>query len=57
MALQAASKSYMLLGVCVPSLKRGASKFKIKRMELDQNLNMVSFTRVHSPLGDLRKGN
>lgn len=42
MALPAASKTSMLLGICVPSLKQGASKFKVKRLELDQNLLMVS---------------
>ncbi|XP_066262419.1 small ribosomal subunit protein uS17m [Euwallacea similis] len=40
MAFPAANKTFMLLGVCVPSLKQGASKFKIKRLELDVNLNM-----------------
>lgn len=41
MTLQAASKTLMLLGQCVPCVKQQASKFKIKRLELDQNLLMV----------------
>ncbi|CAG9765872.1 unnamed protein product [Ceutorhynchus assimilis] len=53
MALPAASKAYMLLGVCVPSLKQGASKFKVKRLELDVNLNMYfskhEFLYAHDP--------
>ncbi|KAL1513001.1 hypothetical protein ABEB36_002489 [Hypothenemus hampei] len=53
MALHAASKTSMLLGVCVPSLKRGASKFKIKRLELDMNLNMYfpkqEYVYAHDP--------
>ncbi|KAF5274630.1 hypothetical protein FQR65_LT04330 [Abscondita terminalis] len=40
MALAAASKTFLLLGECVPCLKQNASKFKIKRLELDQNLLM-----------------
>lgn len=38
----AASKTLLLLGKCVPSLKQGAAKFKVRRLELDINLNMVS---------------
>lgn len=41
MALKAASKVPMLLGQCVPCIKQNASKFKIKRLELDTYLNMV----------------
>ncbi|KAF5293921.1 hypothetical protein FQA39_LY13626 [Lamprigera yunnana] len=40
MALAAANKSLLLLGECVPCLKKSASKFKIKRLELDTNLLM-----------------
>ncbi|KAB0804961.1 hypothetical protein PPYR_01931 [Photinus pyralis] len=40
MALSAASKSFLLLGECVPCLKHNASKFKIRRFELDTNLLM-----------------
>lgn len=40
--LPPASKTLLLLAKCVPSLKQGAAKFKVKRMELDINLNMVS---------------
>lgn len=42
MSLPAIHKTTMLLGQCVPCLKHGASKFKIRRLELDTNLNMVS---------------
>ncbi|KAK5647417.1 hypothetical protein RI129_002309 [Pyrocoelia pectoralis] len=40
MALAAASKSLLLLGECVPCLKHNASKFKVRRFELDTNLLM-----------------
>lgn len=43
MALQAASKTLLLIGQCVPCVKQNASKFKIKRLELDENLLMVLF--------------
>ncbi|XP_050305966.1 28S ribosomal protein S17, mitochondrial [Anthonomus grandis grandis] len=53
MALPAAQKTSMLLGVCVPSLKTGASKFKVKRLELDTNLNMYfakhEYVYAHDP--------
>lgn len=39
--LPPAAQTFMLLAKCVPSLKQGAAKFKVKRLELDQNLNMV----------------
>lgn len=41
MALQPITKTFMLLGQCVPCLKQGTSKFKVKRLELDENLLMV----------------
>ena len=37
------SKHFMLLGQCLPSLKKNASKIRVRRMELDKNLNMVKF--------------
>jgi hypothetical protein len=40
-ARQVASKAYMLLGQVVPCVKQNASKIRIRRMELDTNLNMV----------------
>ncbi|XP_017784030.1 PREDICTED: 28S ribosomal protein S17, mitochondrial [Nicrophorus vespilloides] len=40
MALAAATKSLQLIGECVPCVKQNASKFKIKRLELDQHLLM-----------------
>ena len=41
MSLGPATKSFMLLGRCVPGMKQNASKFKVKRLELDTNLLMV----------------
>lgn len=38
---KALSKSFMLLGQCLPSLKQNASKIRVRRMKLDTNLNMV----------------
>lgn len=46
MALQVAAKTSMLLGRCVPCIKQNASKFKIKRLELDTNLLMVLFLTI-----------
>ncbi|CAG9860662.1 unnamed protein product [Phyllotreta striolata] len=40
MLLPPATKAQMLLGQCIPCIKQGASKFKIRRLELDTNLNM-----------------
>lgn len=40
MAAATISRSYLLLGQCVPSVKHNASKFLVKRMELDKNLLM-----------------
>lgn len=48
MALAAATKSFMLLGQCVPCIKQSASKFKIKRLELDENLLMVRHGLLHT---------
>lgn len=42
MALKTASKAFMLLGQCVPCVKQNASKIQIRRLELDENLLMVS---------------
>lgn len=36
-----------LLGQCVPSVKSQASKIRIRRMELDENLLMVCDFNVH----------
>lgn len=41
MSLRAAAKSLMVLGECVPCVKQNASKFRVKRLELDENLLMV----------------
>lgn len=41
-ALKSATKAFMLMGKCVPCLKHNASKIQVKRLELDQNLLMVS---------------
>lgn len=37
-----ASRTYLLLGQCIPCLKQNASKIRVRRMELDRNINMVS---------------
>lgn len=37
------SKTLILLGQCVPSVKQNASKIRIRKMDLDQNLLMVIF--------------
>lgn len=42
MALTKASKVFMLLGQCVPSVKQNASKIRVKRLVLDEKLLMVS---------------
>lgn len=34
-------KLAIMLGQCVPSVKHNASKIRIRKMELDTNLNMV----------------
>lgn len=33
----------LLLGRCVPCVKQNASKIKVSKMELDENLLMVTF--------------
>lgn len=40
-------KLAIMLGQCVPSVKANASKIRIRKMELDTNLNMVSTQPVH----------
>ncbi|CAH1364917.1 small ribosomal subunit protein uS17m [Tenebrio molitor] len=53
MSLQTVAKTSLLLGRCVPSLKLNASKFKVKRLELDTNLLMYfgkeEFVYAHDP--------
>nr|CAI5863973.1 unnamed protein product [Callosobruchus analis] len=53
MTLQAASKTFMFLGQCVPCVKQGVSKFKVKRLELDENLLKYfpkhEFVYAHDP--------
>ncbi|KAJ8929192.1 hypothetical protein NQ314_018141 [Rhamnusium bicolor] len=53
MSLPCVTKTFMLLGHCVPCLKHGASKFKVKRLELDNNLLMYfpkhEFVYAHDP--------
>ena len=39
------ARQLLLLGQCMPCVKQNASKIRIRRMELDTNLNMAS-TRV-----------
>ena len=43
-----ASRSFMLLGQCVPCVKQNASKIRIRRMDLDKNLLMVIFYMANS---------
>jgi hypothetical protein len=45
MASNKASKAFMLLGQCMPSLKVNASKIQVRRMKLDTYLNMVNNER------------
>lgn len=33
--------SLLLLGQCMPSLKQNASKIRVRRLKMDENLNMV----------------
>ncbi|XP_055536430.1 28S ribosomal protein S17, mitochondrial isoform X2 [Wyeomyia smithii] len=51
--LTMASRALMLLGQVVPCIKSNASKIRIRRMELDTNLNMYfkkdEFYFVHDP--------
>lgn len=42
MSLVGATRSLLLLGRCAPSVKQNASKIIVKKLELDQNLLMVS---------------
>lgn len=37
-----AARKFLLLGQCVPTVKQNATKIRIKRLELDENLLMVS---------------
>ncbi|XP_058456217.1 small ribosomal subunit protein uS17m [Malaya genurostris] len=47
------SRTFMLLGQVLPCIKQNASKVRIRRMELDTNLNMYfkkdEFYFVHDP--------
>jgi len=36
-----AARGLLLMGQCMPCIKQNASKIRIRRMELDKNLNMV----------------
>lgn len=36
------ARQLLLLGQCLPCIKQNASKIRIRRMELDTNLNMAS---------------
>lgn len=42
MSLVGATRSFLLLGRCAPSVKQNASKIIVKKLELDQNLLMAS---------------
>ncbi|CAH0550970.1 unnamed protein product [Brassicogethes aeneus] len=60
MSLKAATKVSMLLGQCVPCLKQNTSKFKVKRLELDENLLMYfkkdEFVYAHDPENKCKTG-
>lgn len=36
-----AARKFLLLGQCVPTVKQNATKIRVKRLELDENLLMV----------------
>jgi len=38
------------MGQCMPCIKQNASKIRIRRMELDKNLNMVCIIYIRSRL-------
>lgn len=40
--LAGAARKVLLLGQCVPTVKQNAAKIRVKRLELDENLLMVS---------------
>ena len=48
MAAQKLSRAFMLMGQCVPSMKQNAAKIRVRRMELDKNLLMVSLWWFYS---------
>nr|XP_022904633.1 28S ribosomal protein S17, mitochondrial [Onthophagus taurus] len=60
MAFKTASKALMVLGECVPCVKENASKFRVKRLELDQNLLMYfrkdEFIYAHDPQKQCKTG-
>lgn len=41
MALAAVGKKILVLGTCVPCMRHNASKIRVKRLELDENLLTV----------------
>lgn len=46
-----AAKKFLLLGQCVPTVKQNATKIRVKRLELDENLLMVCyFSELFLPL-------
>ncbi|XP_062542759.1 small ribosomal subunit protein uS17m [Armigeres subalbatus] len=55
-----ASRTFMLLGQVMPCIKQNASKIRIRRMELDTNLNMYfkkdEFYFVHDPTKKCKTG-
>ncbi|CAO1338990.1 unnamed protein product [Diamesa serratosioi] len=55
-----ASRTCLLLGQCLPCLKQNASKIRVRRMELDKNINMY-FKKdetyfVHDPSKKCKSG-
>lgn len=55
-----ASRTFMLMGQVMPCIKQNASKIRIRRMELDTNLNMYfkkdEFYFVHDPTKKCKTG-
>lgn len=55
-----ASRAFMLMGQVVPCVKQTASKIRVRRMELDTNLNMYfkkdEFYFVHDPSKKCKTG-
>ncbi|KAJ8925821.1 hypothetical protein NQ315_009672 [Exocentrus adspersus] len=53
MALPKAVTVPLMLGTCVPCLKQGAAKFRVKRLELDTNIHMyfanLDYVYAHDP--------
>ncbi|KRT86096.1 hypothetical protein AMK59_860 [Oryctes borbonicus] len=60
MSVPSALKSFLLLGECVPCVKQNASRFRIKRLELDKHLLMYfrkdDYIFAHDPAKKCKTG-